>query len=91
MFSTLKGALPDFQIEIGELLADGDYVLVKSSSSGTHSGEMMGFAATGRRISWGAINLIRFAGGQIVEVWANEDLLSMSQQLSGTSGASAGA
>jgi predicted ester cyclase len=85
-----RSAMPDYHIEIIDLLADGDYVLVRFSQSGTHQGELMGIPATGKKATWGDIGILRFAGGKIVESWYNVDMLKLMQQL-GVGGSSAGA
>jgi len=38
--------------------------------SGTHQGEFMGIPATGKSVSFGVIDIIRIAGGKLVEHWA---------------------
>lgn len=86
-----RQAMPDLKVKFTNLLADGDMVLAWLSLSGTQSGSLMGIPATGKKVSWGQIIIARFAGGQIVESWSNEDVLGLMQQLgvggSGSSGA----
>ena len=86
-----RQAMPDLQVKFTNLLADGDMVLAWLSMNGTHSGSLMGIPATGKKVTWGQIIIARFAGGQIVESWSNEDMLGLMQQLgvggSGSSGA----
>ena len=48
---------------------------------GTHSGEFMGVAPTGRRVTMSGIDIVRVAGGKIVEFWYGEHLLELMQQL----------
>jgi predicted ester cyclase len=85
-----RQAMPDYHIEIIDLLADGDYVLARFTQSGTQSGELMGIPPTGKKATWGEIGILRFAAGKIVESWYNVDMLGLMQQL-GVGGASAGA
>lgn len=79
--SMFRSAMPDYHIEIIDLLADGNQVLARFQQSGTHTGELMGIPPTGRKATWGEIGILRFAGGQVVESWYNVDLLGMMQQL----------
>jgi predicted ester cyclase len=88
--SAFRNAMPDYKIKIIDLLADGDYVLINFSQTGTQSGELMGIPASGKQATWGEIGILRFAGGQVVESWYNVDMLGLMQQL-GVGGASAGA
>ncbi len=84
-------AMPDYKAEFKNLLADGDMILAWLSQSGTQQGSLMGIPATGKRATWGQIIIARFAGGQIVESWSNEDVLGLFQQLGEGGGASSGA
>jgi predicted ester cyclase len=75
------GAFPDFKITIDDIIAEGDKVVVRSTWSGTHKGEFMGIAPTGKSASFGVIDAIRIAGGKVVEHWGQMDNLRMMQQL----------
>jgi predicted ester cyclase len=44
-----RSAFPDFQMEIVDLIAEGDKVAAHFKCSGTHRGEWLGVPATGRR------------------------------------------
>jgi predicted ester cyclase len=66
-------------------------VLAWLSQSGTQHGELMGVPATGKKATWGQIIIFRFANGQIVESWSNEDLLGLMQQLGVGASVSSGA
>jgi predicted ester cyclase len=85
-----RSAMPDYHMEIIDLLADGDLVLARFIQSGTQTGELLGIPATGKKATWGEIGILRFAGGQVVESWYNVDMLGLMQQL-GVGSASAGA
>lgn len=85
-----RQAMPDYHIEIIDLLADGDYVLARFTQSGTQRGELMGIPPTGKKATWGEIGILRFAAGKVVESWYNVDMLGLMQQL-GVGGVSAGA
>src|SRR5262245_50460089 len=50
VFRTLRSAFPDFEQEILELISEGDRVAIRSMLRGTHQGEFLGVAATGRRV-----------------------------------------
>jgi predicted ester cyclase len=86
-----RQAMPDFQAKFNNILADGDLVLAWISQSGTQTGDLLGVPATGKKASWGQIIIARFAGGQIVESWSNEDILGLLQQLGVGGSASSGA
>jgi steroid delta-isomerase-like uncharacterized protein len=70
---------PQFTIE--EQIAEGDKVLVRWRFRGTHSGEFMGVAPTGKTINVTGMSLFRIAAGRIAELWLNADDLGELQQL----------
>jgi predicted ester cyclase len=51
------------------------------TARGTHQGEFMGIAPTGQPVSFNAIDVVRIAGGKIVERWSQADNLALLQQL----------
>jgi predicted ester cyclase len=85
-----RQAMPDFQAKFNNILADGDLVLAWISEWHP-AGDLLGVPATGKKASWGQIIIARFAGGQIVESWSNEDILGLLQQLGVGGSASSGA
>jgi predicted ester cyclase len=86
-----RQAMPDLHLEFKNLLTDGDMVLAWVSLSGTQRGDLMGVPPSGKTAKWGQIFISRFAGGQIVESWTNEDILGLMQQLGVGAGVSSGA
>jgi steroid delta-isomerase-like uncharacterized protein len=76
-----RSAYPDTHIELGEVIAEGDLVAGAWTATGTHKGDLMGIAPTGRSIAVTGIGIDRISGGQIVESWANYDALGMLVQL----------
>ena len=77
----LRGAFPDFKATIDDILAEGDKVVIRMTWSGTQKGEFMGIPATGKRVSFGVIDIMRIAGGKLVEHWGQMDSMGMMQQL----------
>jgi len=65
-----RSAFPDFKVTLDDMIAEGDKVVVRSTWSGTHKGEFMGIPPTGKKVSFGVIDIIRMAGGKAVEHWA---------------------
>jgi predicted ester cyclase len=77
----LRNAFPDFTSTIDDIIAEGDKLVVRATWRGTHKGEFMGISPTGKRVSFGVIDMIRFAGGKCVEHWGQMDSMSLMQQL----------
>lgn len=74
-------AFPDIQVKVENLIAEGDKVVSHVTSRGTHKGELMGIAPTGKQITVPVICISRFVGDKIVEGWEIIDLFGMLQQL----------
>ena len=79
--TTFRAAFPDLRITAEDVIAEGDKVAARFTMRGTHRGEFMGIAPTGKSISVTGIDLIRFAGGKAVEHWGQTDDLALLQQL----------
>jgi predicted ester cyclase len=84
MSPALKGwyeTYPDYEHGIKEMIAKGDFVVVRAIDTATHEGEFQGIPATGNKIEVGAIIIYRIQNGKIVEVWEDMDMLGMMMQL----------
>jgi len=76
-----RDAFPDMHFVIEDMVAEGAKVAVRLRVTGTHTGDGLGFSATGRKIDITAITIIQFANGQLIHGWNNWDQLGMMQQL----------
>ncbi|ALN71889.1 ester cyclase [Aureimonas sp. AU20] len=77
----LHPGIPDMELPIEDVIAEGEKVLVRLRVKGTHGGELMGLAATGRPIDIGVLDLFEFKDGKLVEHWALLDNLGLLKQL----------
>ena len=75
------GAFPDLKVTSDFLVAEGDEVVNRWTTTATHSGELMGIPATGKRIKMTGIDIFRVAGGKIAELWTEADQMGLMQQL----------
>lgn len=76
----ILGAL-DPQFEIQDMIAEGDRVVVRWRSRGTHVGEFLGIPATNRAYDIAGIDIHRIVDGRMAEHWHVVDQLSQLQQL----------
>jgi len=81
LFTMIRAAFPDLRITAEDMVAEGDKVVCRGTFSGTHKGEFTGIAPTGKQITVGIIEILRIAGGKMVEHWNVVDSLGMMQQL----------
>jgi steroid delta-isomerase-like uncharacterized protein len=77
----LRRAFPDARFNVEDVIAEGDKVVVRSTITGTHKGDYMGIAATGKPFTMTAIDILRVQNGKAVEHWGNEDDLGLLVQL----------
>ena len=77
----LHSAFADARAEPVTILAEGDKVAVHDRLRGTHRGDFLGIAATGRDVSVDFIHIFRVADGRIVERWGVADTSTLLQQL----------
>jgi steroid delta-isomerase-like uncharacterized protein len=81
-FELMKHAFPDLQAHIEDIVAAEDKVAVRVRFLGTHSGEFLGFAATGRTVEYVSHEFYRIADGLIAEEWICSDMATLLGQLS---------
>ena len=79
--SVFETAFPGYQLTADDIMAEGEKVMVRATTRGTHKGELMGIPPTGKQITVSLIIIYRIANGKIVEHWMNADQLGMMQQL----------
>jgi predicted ester cyclase len=80
-FTAYRSGFPDWREEIVDLVAEEDKVVGRFKCSGTHRGEMMGIAPTGRRMEVDEVYFLRVENGKFVEFWGLEDNLTRMRQL----------
>ena len=81
VIAAYRAAFPDVHLTIEELVAEGDKVADRWSWTGTHKGEFMGIAPTGKRVSVAGITIMRIADGKIAEIRSASDQLDLMKQL----------
>jgi steroid delta-isomerase-like uncharacterized protein len=81
--TAFREAFPDLTFRIEHLVGEGDVFVSRWVATGTHDGEWMGIAATGKKIEYSGVNLFRIACGKIVESWGEANHLGLLRQLEG--------
>ena len=81
LIRSVYDSFSDFTHHIEEVIVAGDRVILRITDRATHTGEFEGVPATGLRIEMGQISIYRVAGGQLVEIREEADVLSLMQQI----------
>ncbi|CAE1146229.1 ester cyclase [Serratia sp. Tan611] len=74
-------AFPDIRITIHEMLQEPGKAAVRAEITGTHLGEFMGMAPSGRSISVRLHEFHTLNGERVTATWHMEDWLALYQQL----------
>jgi steroid delta-isomerase-like uncharacterized protein len=76
-----RTACPDLQCTVEEIMAEGDKVALRWVSRGTHQGDLMGIAPTGKQVTFRGIQMQRISEGKIEEEWAGFNTLGALQEI----------
>jgi predicted ester cyclase len=81
VFSMYSTAFPDTHFKVEDMIAEGDRAVARLSVSATQQGTFLGLPPTGKHVTFTGIDIIRIAGGKLVERWGEMDMLGLLQQL----------
>jgi len=76
-------SFPDLQHTIEEMIVEDDRAAVRFSAHGTHTGQWIHFAPTGKSIHYTGVTLARVAGDKIIEHHTWWDEMSLVEQIGG--------
>jgi steroid delta-isomerase-like uncharacterized protein len=74
-------AFPDLSHKILITVAEDDRVAAHQKWTGTHQGEFLGIAPTGRKVTFTSTAILLIHQGQIAQAWDEVDLLGVKAQL----------
>ena len=74
-------AFTGMRLNIEQIIAEGDTVVLLFTNGGTHEGEFLGIPGTGRTARWSGVGVYRVSDGRIAEATFVEDILAMLIQL----------
>ena len=81
LISLYRAGVPDLDLRIQHLIAEGDWVVTRVICKGTHTGELAGIPPTGKAVEFTASDIFQMAGGKVIESWHNVDDLGLLQQI----------
>ena len=80
-YGGFMAGFPDAQLHFDDIVIEGDKMVVRFHLDMTHQGDFNGIPATGKRVTFGGIRIMRFAGDKVIECWSESDFMGLMQQL----------
>lgn len=74
-------AFPDWHMSVDDLIAEGDKVVNRFTTVGTHTGPLLGWGPTGRTFTVHGVVVHRIVDGLVAETWVSDDMPTMLAQL----------
>ena len=78
---SVRAGSADFHNEVVTLVVDDDRAAARLRYTGTHTGELAGLAATGRRLDYAGAAFFTVAGSRLVSAWVLGDLVGLRRSL----------
>ncbi len=76
-----RRAVPDLVWHIDLILGDGDFVIGRWTATGTQTGPLGRVPATGNAVEFSGVNIFRFEGDKVAEIWNHRDDLGLMSQV----------
>ena len=83
-FSMMRTAFPDLKVTVDHIVQDENNLAMAYKIHGTHKGDFMGIAPTGKSFETRGMQIGRYENGKIVERWGSSDELGLAKQLGAT-------
>ena len=80
-----RNAFPDLTFTIDDIIAERDEVVIHWTASGTQEGKFLGVLPTNRMAAVSGTSIYKIKNGRICEQWTEWNLLTLLEQLGGTS------
>ena len=80
-YHMIFSAFPDLVYKINDIIAEDDKVVMSLTNTATHKGEFQGIPATGKQVSFSAVDIFQVVDGKITDEWSFPDEFSLMQQL----------
>jgi len=81
-FTNTFKSIPDFGYTIKQIVAEGDFVMLFATTTGTHTGGLwMNHPPTGNKIKIDVVDIFRFQDGKIAEHWDVADTFNLFRQV----------
>ena len=79
--ATFRTAFPDARFIVDFVLAGEGHVVARWTATGTHTNAWATVPPTGKSATFSGVNIYRFEGDRVVELWNHRDDLGLMEQL----------
>jgi steroid delta-isomerase-like uncharacterized protein len=77
LLKTFYAGMSDLVIDVEDVVGAGDVVFLRTTSHGTHTGELFGIPGTGRPVRYKGIATYELTDGKITREWFNDDMFAL--------------
>jgi steroid delta-isomerase-like uncharacterized protein len=81
LYDPIRAAFSDINFVVQEVVESGDAAAVRWTCTGRHTGDQMGFAASGKTVSFSGMALVHLKDGKITDSWDQWDRLGFLTQI----------
>src|SRR5947209_1119780 len=81
MVAMWRSAMPDVHCEVFSVISEGDRAAWLVRTTGTHTGDMMGMSASGKRVELVSANISVIRDGRVAEHWADQSMFQFLVQI----------
>ncbi len=76
-----RRSFPDWNEKVDDIIAEGDRVVIRFTSTGTQEGEFAGIAPTRKKVTIREVAIFRLVDDKIIEQWGMPDVHGLLEQL----------
>lgn len=81
VLAMFRQAFPDLIVTVDDVFGEDDWTFLRWHGDGTHTGNLMGIPATGKKVHVTGMDILKLENGKIKERWAEIGAFSLMQQL----------
>jgi steroid delta-isomerase-like uncharacterized protein len=83
LWEVFLAGFPDLHSSVQDIISQGDKVVLRWTIDGTHTGDFLGVAPSGNKVTLNVTEIFRVENGQLMEAWDQWDRLGLMQQIGG--------
>ena len=77
----LRSSFSEIHVEVQQTVTEGNMTMALCEVTGIHTGDGLGWPATGKRVAFTGMCLVRLQDGRVAEAWNQFDFESLYRQL----------